>query len=200
MLRLMHSRRYALIEISPEGPSFRDWGDCQHALSPQRSRPKSMATSRIRSGCGAWIVMAASALGALAVGQALEPLGQPLGAQKLPPCRSIPGAAREQAGDGACDTASQIDDHQHEQDAKRQLPVARHHRAQVVGKGSDEDTAEQCAEQRGATAEATQTTTSVERAHPRAMAPRSWRGCSRFSFGRASKGVRIGSLRRTSPV
>ena len=64
-----------------------------------------------------------------------------------------PGAAREQAGDGAGDTASQIDDHQHEEDAKRQLPAARPRSGSW--KGSHEDTAEQCAEQRGATADPT---------------------------------------------
>src|ERR687892_2582923 len=66
--------------------------------------------------------------------------------------RSTP-PPRHQTADGAGDAAAQIDDHQHEQDAECQLPVARDHRAQIVGQGGYQDSTEQRAEQRIAPAD-----------------------------------------------
>src|SRR5918996_5680465 len=55
--------------------------------------------------------------------------------------RSAP-SSRHQIADGAGDPAPKIDDHQHEQDAERQLPVAWHHGAQIVGQRGYQDAAE----------------------------------------------------------
>jgi hypothetical protein len=56
------------LELSPAEPPFRGWGDChQHAIAAEVEAEVDGDLENLL-GCGAWIVMAASALGALAVG------------------------------------------------------------------------------------------------------------------------------------
>ena len=78
--------------------------------------------------------------------QALEALGQALGAQELGHGAQLRRAGK-QSGDRAGHAALQEQDHQHEQDAERELPVAGHDRAQIVRERGYEDAAEQRAEQ-----------------------------------------------------
>ena len=97
--------------------------------------------------------------------QALKPLGQPLGAQSSAMPLN-PEAARRTGRRSRRRHRLSDRRHQHEEDAKRQLPVARHDRAQVVGKEATRIPPSNAPSSEARPPMATQTTTSVEKSTP----------------------------------